>query len=64
MVRRGKGGKGWTVPFGPQTGRALDRYMRLRPAHGWSRRNMIDRYTKVTAARRAAVARGLRLGEL
>lgn len=65
VVRRGKGGKGWTVPFGPQTGRALDRYMRLRPAHGWSRRNMIDRYTKVTAEHRAAgVARGLRLGEL
>ena len=33
VVRRGKGGKGRTVPFGPQTGRALDRYMRLRRAH-------------------------------
>lgn len=130
VVRRGKGGKGRTVPFGPQTGRALDRYMRLRRAHrlaesaplwlgdrgkgftyfglhaalkyradiagltgfhphvlrhtaasrwlaaggtegglmavaGWSRRDMIDRYTKATAEHRAAdEARGLRLGEL
>ena len=130
VVRRGKGGKGRTVPFGPQTGRALDRYLRLRRAHrlaesaplwlgdrgkgftyfglhaalkyraelagivgfhphvlrhtaasrwlaaggtegglmavaGWSRRDMIDRYTKATAEHRAAdEARGLRLGEL
>ena len=130
VVRRGKGGKGRTVPFGPQTGRALDRYMRLRRAHrlaesaplwlgdrgkgftyfglhaalkyradiagltgfhphvlrhtaasrwlaaggtegglmavaGWSRRDMIDRYTKATAEHRAAgEARELRLGEL
>ncbi|HEV8425712.1 MAG TPA: tyrosine-type recombinase/integrase [Actinomycetes bacterium] len=33
LVRRGKGGKGRLVPFGPQTGRALDRYLRLRRAH-------------------------------
>lgn len=32
-VRRGKGGKGRTVPFGPQTVRALDRYLRARRAH-------------------------------
>lgn len=32
-VRRGKGGKGRQVPFGPQTARALDRYLRLRRAH-------------------------------
>lgn len=32
-VRRGKGGKGRVVPFGPQTGRALDRYTRMRRAH-------------------------------
>ncbi|MBE1531150.1 tyrosine-type recombinase/integrase [Actinomadura algeriensis] len=32
-VRRGKGGKGRRVPFGPQTGRALDRYMRARRGH-------------------------------
>jgi integrase/recombinase XerD len=32
-VRRGKGGKGRRVPFGPQTGRAIDRYLRLRRAH-------------------------------
>lgn len=33
MVRRGKGGKGRLVPFGPQTGRALDRYVRARRKH-------------------------------
>ena len=32
-VRRGKGGKGRLVPFGPDTGRALDRYLRLRRRH-------------------------------
>lgn len=30
VVTRGKGGKGRTSPFGPQTATALDRYMRLR----------------------------------
>jgi integrase/recombinase XerD len=33
VVRRGKGGKGRVVPFGPQTARALDRYLRLRRSH-------------------------------
>lgn len=33
IVRRGKGGKGRTVPFGPQTTRALDRYIRTRRTH-------------------------------
>jgi integrase/recombinase XerD len=33
VIRRGKGGKGRVVPFGPQTGRAVDRYLRLRRAH-------------------------------
>jgi integrase/recombinase XerD len=33
LVRRGKGGKGRTVPFGPHTGRAMDRYLRLRRGH-------------------------------
>ncbi|WP_242890325.1 tyrosine-type recombinase/integrase [Actinomadura litoris] len=33
VVRRGKGGKGRRVPFGPQTGRALDRYLRMRRSH-------------------------------
>ena len=33
VVRRGKGGKGRVVPFGPHTGRALDRYLRLRRGH-------------------------------
>lgn len=129
-VRRGKGGKGRISPFGPQTGVAIDRYLRARRTHllaetsalwlgdrgkgleyyglhktlkwraelaglknfhphllrhtaasrwlaaggsegglmsvaGWSTRDMIDRYTKSTAAERAASeARGLNLGEL
>jgi integrase/recombinase XerD len=29
-VRRGKGGKGRLTPFPPQTGRAVDRYIRAR----------------------------------
>jgi integrase/recombinase XerD len=29
VVHRGKGGKGRTVPFGPRTSAALDRYMRI-----------------------------------
>jgi integrase/recombinase XerD len=33
IVRRGKGGRGRIVPFGPHTGRAIDRYMRLRRSH-------------------------------
>lgn len=33
IVRRGKGGKGRTVPFGPQTAQAIDRYIRARRAH-------------------------------
>jgi len=33
VVRRGKGGKGRTVPFGPQTALAIDRYLRLRRTH-------------------------------
>ena len=32
-IRRGKGGKGRIVPFGPQTARALDRYIRIRRGH-------------------------------
>jgi site-specific recombinase XerC len=32
-VRRGKGGKGRTVPFGPQTASAVDRYIRMRRTH-------------------------------
>jgi site-specific recombinase XerD len=32
-VRRGKGAKGRLVPFGPQTGRAIDRYLRARRGH-------------------------------
>ncbi|MBZ4561395.1 tyrosine-type recombinase/integrase [Mycobacterium avium subsp. hominissuis] len=129
-VRRGKGGKGRIAPFGDQTARTIDRYLRARRTHrladtdalwlgdrgknleyyglhaalkyraqragltgfhphllrhtaasrwlaaggsegglmavaGWSTRDMIDRYTKATAAERAAAeARGLGLGEL
>jgi integrase/recombinase XerD len=33
IIRRGKGGKGRAVPFGPQTGRAIDRYLRQRRTH-------------------------------
>jgi site-specific recombinase XerD len=33
LIRRGKGGKGRTVPIGPQTVRAIDRYVRSRRAH-------------------------------
>ena len=33
IVRRGKGGKGRTVPFGARTGAALDRYIRARRTH-------------------------------
>ncbi|MGV0796373.1 tyrosine-type recombinase/integrase [Mycolicibacterium elephantis] len=32
-IRRGKGGKGRTVPFGAQTAAALDRYLRARRQH-------------------------------
>jgi site-specific recombinase XerD len=33
IVRRGKGRRGRSVPFGPQTTRALDRYIRARRTH-------------------------------
>lgn len=33
LIRKGKGGKGRPVPFGPATSRAIDRYLRLRKAH-------------------------------
>jgi len=130
VIRRGKGGKGRVVPFGPHTALALDRYMRLRTHHrlatspalwlgdrgkgfsydalhkalgerataagivgfhphllrhtaahrwlaaggsegglmavaGWTRPDMLLRYTKAQASSRAATeARGLNLGEL
>lgn len=38
VIRRGKGGKGRVVPFGPQTGQAIDRYMRLRRGHALASR--------------------------
>jgi integrase len=33
VIYKGKGGKGRIVPFGPTTGVALDRYVRVRRAH-------------------------------
>lgn len=33
LIRRGKGGKGRTAPFSPQTATALDRYLRMRRTH-------------------------------
>lgn len=33
IIQRGKGGKGRVVPLGPQTGRTLDRYIRIRCSH-------------------------------
>lgn len=33
ILRRGKGGKGRRVPFGVETARAIDRYLRLRRTH-------------------------------
>lgn len=33
VIVRGKGGKGRTVPFGPNTGQAIDRYVRTRRTH-------------------------------
>lgn len=130
IVRRGKGGKGRSVPVGPQASLALDRYLRLRRGHrladspalwlgdrgktftydalhktlrqradqagivgfhphklrhtaahrwlaaggsesglmavaGWTRPDMLMRYTKAQASARAAEeAKGLNLGEL
>jgi len=130
IIRRGKGGKGRVVPFGPATAQAIDRYLRLRRAHrlaatpalwlgdrgkgfsydalhktlavraaaagivgfhphllrhtaahrwlaaggsegglmsvaGWTRPDMLLRYTKAQASSRAAEeARGLNLGDL
>jgi integrase/recombinase XerD len=130
IIRKGKGGKGRVVPFGPAAALALDRYLRVRRTHrladtpglwlgdrgkgfsydalhqalrqraeaagivgfhphkmrhtaahrwlaaggsegglmavaGWTRPDMLMRYTKAQASSRAAEeARGLNLGEL
>lgn len=39
IVRRGKGGKGRSIPFGPDTARAIDRYIRLRRTHSLANRS-------------------------
>jgi site-specific recombinase XerD len=41
VIRRGKGGKGRIVPFGPQTGVALDRYLRARKTHRLAETNKL-----------------------
>jgi len=130
VIRRGKGGRGRSVPFGPYTAKALDRYIRVRRTHrlastpalwlgeggkgfgyeglhkalaararaagiagfkphllrhtfasrwlsaggtesglmsvaGWSKHDLLQRYTRATASDRAAEeARRLNLGEL
>jgi site-specific recombinase XerD len=130
VIRRGKGGKGRAVPFGPHTAKALDRYIRARRLHrlastsalwlgdggktfgyeglhkvlsararsagidgfkphllrhtfasrwlgaggteqglmavaGWSKHDLLQRYTRATASERAAEeARRLNLGDL
>jgi site-specific recombinase XerD len=33
VIRRGKGGRGRVIPFGPQTGVTIDRYLRARRTH-------------------------------
>ncbi|MGB3356031.1 MAG: tyrosine-type recombinase/integrase [Mycobacterium sp.] len=33
LIRRGKGGRGRTVPFGPKTAHSIDRYLRARRTH-------------------------------
>jgi integrase/recombinase XerD len=33
IIQRGKGGRGRTVPFGPSTAAAIDRYLRVRRSH-------------------------------
>jgi len=37
VVRRGKGGKGRVVPFGPEVARSIDRYLRMRKGHRLAR---------------------------
>ncbi|HEV7974319.1 tyrosine-type recombinase/integrase [Amycolatopsis sp.] len=41
LIVRGKGGKGRTVPFGPQTGRAIDRYLIVREKHRLARSDVL-----------------------
>jgi len=66
-IRRGKGGKGRIVPFGPQTAKALDRYLRARRTHvgadlaalfltARQRRRLADHGLRRTLGARAAAA--------
>lgn len=66
-IRRGKGGKGRIVPFGPQTAKALDRYIRERRKHPGAdlsalfltarmRRRLADHGLRRTIGARAAAA--------
>lgn len=67
MIRRGKGGKGRMVPFGPQTGRALDRYLRARRRHRRAHEPAFwvgdrNKTLATTAMRRALVRRARKAG--
>lgn len=66
-IRRGKGGKGRIVPFGAQTAKAIDRYIRLRRNHiaadlaalfvtARQRRRLADHGLRRTLGLRAAAA--------
>lgn len=66
-IRRGKGGRGRIVPFGPQTAKAFDRYLRARRTHPGAdmaalfltarmRRRLADHGLRRTIGLRAAAA--------
>lgn len=68
VVRRGKGGKGRVVPFGPEVARSIDRYLRLRKSHRLAQNEALwlggggqqFRYHGLDAAmKRRAVAAGI-----
>lgn len=61
IVRKGKGGKGRLVPFGPVTGRSLDRYIRLRRTHPRAREAPLWVGERGRAFGYPALARALKL---